>query len=112
MYSDNIVIFATDPVTFQGNLNVVLEYTNVWTLDNNYLKIKVMIFGIHNLDHIRFELVRNKIEIDYTFKYLSVYVSKSRSFYKARKHCYDQGKKAMHLLLKRIRGLNVPLDIS
>lgn len=46
------------------------------------------------------------------FKYLGVYFSKTRTFYKARKHCYEQGKKAMHLLLKKIRRLHLPLDLQ
>ena len=112
LYADDTVIFATDPATFQRNLNVFLEYTKLWKLDVNYLKTKVMIFGFRNLDNFRFELDGNTIDIVDTFKYLGVYFSKSRTFYKARKHCYDQGKKAMHLLLKRIRTLNIPLDLQ
>ena len=38
--------------------------------------------------------------------------SENRSFYKARKHNVDQAKKAMHLLYKRIRNLNLPLDLQ
>ena len=106
------VIFATDPVTFQRNLIIFFEYSKLWKLDINYLKTKVMIFGIRNLENFRFELNGNIIEIVDTFKYLGIYFSKSRTFYKARKHCYDQGKKAMHLFLKRIRSLNVPLDLQ
>ena len=111
LYADDTVIFATDPATFQRNLNVFLEYTKLWKLDVNYLKTKVMIFGFRNLVNFRFELDGNTIEIVDTFKYLGVYFSKSRTFYKAQKHCYDQGKKAMHLL-KRIHTLNIPLDLQ
>ena len=30
LYADDTVIFATDPATFQRNLNVFLEYTKLW----------------------------------------------------------------------------------
>ena len=43
LYADETVNFATDPATFQRNLNVFLEYTKLWKLDVNYLKTKVMI---------------------------------------------------------------------
>ena len=43
---------------------------------------------------------------------MGVIFSKNRSFYKARKHNVDQAKKAMHLLYKRIRNLNLPLDLQ
>ena len=112
LYADDTVIFATDPVTFQRNLNVFLEYSKLWRLDINYMKTKIMIFGFRNLDNFKFELDGNIIEIVDFFKYLGVYFSKTRTFYKARKNCYDQAKKAMHLLLKKIRSLNVPLDLQ
>ena len=41
-----------------------------------------------------------------------VVFTKSRSFYKARKHNYDHAKKAMHPLYKRIRNLNLPIDLQ
>ena len=46
------------------------------------------------------------------FKYLGIIFTKSRSFYKAMKNNVDQAKKAMHLLYKRIRNLNLPIDLQ
>ena len=34
------------------------------------------------------------------------------TFYKARKHSYDQARKAMHLLLGRVRKLNLLFDLQ
>ena len=72
LYADDTITFATDPVTFQRNLNISLECTKLWKLNINYSKTNVMIFGIHNLDNFRFELDGNIIEIVDTFKYLGV----------------------------------------
>ena len=54
----------------------------------------------------------NEISICKEFKYLGVVFTKSRSFSKTKKHNYDQAKKAMHLLYKKIRNLNLPLDLQ
>ena len=54
----------------------------------------------------------NKIQICKEFKYLGTVFTKSRNFHKAKKHNYDQATKAMHLLYKRIRNLNLPVDLQ
>ena len=84
----------------------------MWKLDINYDKTKVLIFGTHNDDRFSFKMGESKISICKKFKYLGVVFTKSRSFCKARKHNYDQAKKAMHLLYKRIRNLNLPIDLQ
>ena len=38
--------------------------------------------------------------------------TKQRSFYKAIKHNIEHARKALHLLYKRIRNLNIPLDLQ
>ena len=44
-------------------------------------------------------------------KYLGDIFSKNRHFYQARKHNVEQAKKAMHVLYKRIRNLNIQTDL-
>ena len=36
LYADNTVIFATDPESFQHNLEVFYEYAQLWKLKINY----------------------------------------------------------------------------
>ena len=93
-------------------MNVFYEYSKAWKLDINFDKTKIMIFGTRNDEKYNFKLGENKISTCKEFKYLGVIFSKNRSFYKARKHNVDQAKKAMHLLYKRIRNLNLPLDLQ
>ena len=81
----------------------------MWRLSINYLKTKVMIFGFRNVNNFSFRLDGNILAITDCFKYLGV---QARAFYKARKHSYDQARKAMHLLLKRIRTFNLLLDLQ
>ena len=41
-----------------------------------------------------------------------MYFSKSRSFLKSRTHATGQARKALHLLYKRIRKFNLPIDLQ
>ena len=112
LYADDTVIFGTDPDSFQNNLIVFYEYCQMWKLNINYKKTKIMIFGKKNYDNLEFKLGEHVINICDEFKYLGVVFSKSRSFYKAIKHNVDHAKKAMHLLYKRIGSLKIPTDLQ
>ena len=46
------------------------------------------------------------------FKYLGVIFTKITSFSKSIKHNFDQAKKVMRLSYKRIRYLNLPINIQ
>ena len=112
LYADDTVIFGADETSFQKNLDVFYEYAKMWQLDINYDKTKILIFGTRNDDHFDFKMGNNKISVCKEFKYLGVVFTKSRSFCKAKKHNYDKAKKAMRLLYKRIRNLNLPTDLQ
>ena len=99
-------------MSFQHNFNAFHEYSTLWKLDINYDKIKILIFGTHNDDRFDFRIGENEISLCKDFKYLCVVFTKSRSFSKAIKHNYDQAKKAMQLLYKIIRNLNLPIDLQ
>ena len=62
LYADDVFIFATDPTTFQQNLNVFFEYSKLCKLSINYTKTKVMIFAIRNLCYFHFHLDGNILE--------------------------------------------------
>ena len=111
LYADDTVIFGTDVESFQHSLNIFYEYSNLWKLDINFSKSKIMIFGSRNDDRLQFKLGDNVISICKEFKYLGIIFTKNRSFYTAMKHNIDQAKKAMHVLYKRIRNLNLPIDL-
>ena len=101
------LIFRTDEVSFQNNLNAFFGYSQIWKLDINFDKIKILVFGTRNDDRFNFKLGKNTIAICNDFKYLGVVFTKSKSFYKARKHNVDQARKALHLLYKRARNFKI-----
>ena len=112
LYADDTVVFGTDPRSFQDNLNAFYEYTQVWKLNINFTKTKVVIFGARNVQNFQFTLGQNILSICKEFKYLGVIFTNTRTFYKAIKHNVDHAKKALHLLYKRINNLHIPLDLQ
>ena len=112
LYADDTVIFGTDEHTFQENLNAFNDYYNLWKLNVNFNKTKVMIFGLRNTDNFQFYIGHNAISICDEYKYFGVIFTKTRSFYKAIKHNVEQAKKALHLLYKRINSLQIPIDLQ
>ena len=46
-----------------------------------------------------------------TLKYLGVIFSRNRHFCQTKKHNVEQARKEMHVLFKRIRNLNFPIDL-
>ncbi|MEW8546068.1 MAG: reverse transcriptase family protein [Candidatus Thiodiazotropha sp.] len=112
LYADDTVIFGTDEKAFQENLDAFFDYSQLWKLNINYSKTKIMIFGARNIDNFQFKLGETNISICEEFKYLGVVFSKTRTFYKAIKHNVEQAKKALHLLYKRINNLHIPIDLQ
>ena len=112
LYADDTVVFGTDAESFQQNLNVFYEYSQVWKLNINFRKTKIMIFGVRNTNNFQFRLGNNIIEICDEFKYLGVIFTKYRSFQKTIKHNTVQAKKALQLLYKRINNLHLPIDLQ
>ena len=106
------MIFGTDPESFQENISVFYEYSKLWKLNVNFDKTKILIFGVRNTQHYNFRLGDNDIDICDEFKYLGTVFTKQRSFYKTIKHNIEHARKALHLLYKRIRNLNIPLDLQ
>lgn len=87
LYADDTVIFGIDPVSFQHNLDVFYDYSQMWKLNINYDKTKIMIFGARNTHGFDFKLGSNNISIIKEFKYLGVVFSSNRIFFKAIKQC-------------------------
>ena len=112
LYADDTVILAENSDDLQNSLDLFCEYCRVWKLRINYSKTKIIIFGARKTSHLTFLLDGNEIEIVDHFRYLGVYFSKTRTFYKARHHVVEQARKAMHLLYKRIRNFNLPIDLQ
>ena len=54
LYADDIVILGTDEKEFQKNLDMFIEYSELWHLNINYDKTKIIIFGTRCDQHFDF----------------------------------------------------------
>ena len=111
-YADDTVVFGTDEKEFQNNLDMFYEYSELWHLSVNFDKTKIMIFGTRQDQRFNFKLGGHKIDICTDFKYLGVIFSRNRHFHQTKKHNVEQARKAMHVLFKRIRNLDIPIDLQ
>ena len=112
LYADDTVVFGTDEKEFQNNLDMFYEYSELWHLSVNFDKTKIMIFGTRQDQRFNFKLGGHKIDICTDFKYLGVIFSRNRHFHQTKKHNVEQARKAMHVLFKRIRNLDIPIDLQ
>ena len=81
-------------------------------LNYNFDKTKILIFGTGQDLRFDFNLGGHKIDIHTDFKYLCVICSRNRHFQQSKKHNFEQAWKAMHVLFKRIRNLNIPFCLA
>ena len=68
--------------------------------------------GTRQDQRFNFNLGGHKIDICTDFKYLDVIFSRNRHFHQKKKHNVEQARKAMHVLFKRIRNLDIPIDLQ
>ncbi|MES9882143.1 MAG: reverse transcriptase family protein [Sedimenticola sp.] len=112
LYADDTIIMAKDELELQHSLECFNEYCKNWKLNINYRKTKIIVFGARNTKKFNFNIDGNKIEITDCYKYLGVFFNKSRKFHKARSHTVAQARSALFLLYKKIRNLNLSIDIQ
>ena len=75
-------------------------------------KTKIVVFSGGQQKKYKFMFDDLEIEVTKEFKYLGIYFTRGSSFDKAKKHIVEQANKAMYSLLKKIRTLNLPLDMQ
>ena len=87
-------------------------YSELWHLPINFDKTRIMIFGARQDQRFNFYPGGHKTDICTDFKYLGVIFSRNRHFHQTQKHNVEQARKAMQVLIKRIRNLNIPIDLQ
>ena len=112
LYADDTVVFGTDEKEFQNNLDMFYKYSELWQPSVNFDKTKTMIFGTRQDQRFNFNLGGHKIDICTDFKYLGVIFSRNRHFHQTKKHNVEQARKAMHVLFKRTRNLDIPIELQ
>ena len=114
LYADDTVILSESAEDLQAGLQTYEEYCNIWKLEVNTSKTKVIIFSKDNNSNneFKFKYKDEILEIVSEFKYLGVLFSKNNSFFKTKKHIANQGKKAVYSLLKKAQNMQLPVDLQ
>ena len=113
LYADDTVICSESPEMLQEALNRMSEYCDLWKLQVNVQKTKIMVFSRGKIRKLPIFLYKNeKVEIVFDFKYLGLNFSYNNKFGIAQKHLYDKASKAMFSLLRKCRKLMLPSDIQ
>ena len=66
-----------------------------------------MVFGTRQDQRFYFNLGGHKIDICTDFKF-----SRNRHFHQTKNHNVEQARKVMHVLFKRFRNLDIPIDLQ
>ena len=111
LFADDIVLFTTDPVSLQSQIDNLYEYSIIWGLKININKTKVCIFEKRRQNH-NTEIYINgeKIEIVDSFTYLGVKLTYTGNMSGAINALSNQALKAYHSLLSLFD--RVSLDIK
>ena len=113
LYADDTIILSDDIDKLQNALTAFEEYCIMWKLQVNLSKTKIVIFGRGRMNkNCRFLLHNKIIEIIDEYKYLGVFLGASGSLVSTKKHIAEQANKASFALMKKIRNMDLPLDIQ
>ena len=112
LYADDTVILSESADDLQLRLKAYEEYCALWKLEVNIAKTKVLIFSKSKILNYEFKYEDEVLETLTEFKYLGILFSKNNSFIKTKQHIADQGKKAVYSLLKKVRYMQLPVDMQ
>ena len=113
LYADDTVILAESAEALQVALNRFLAYCNDNNLKINVSKTNIVIFGRHWTDEIpAFVLGHEHVQVVNEYTYLGIIFHQSCRFTSAINKRKDQGRKALHSLLWKVKRLNLPFEIA
>ena len=111
LYADNTALLAESREDLQTALDSFEQYFRTWKLTVNIEKTKIIVFGRGKMkSDIAFHLNNQNIEIVKHFKYLGVIFSRGGSFQASIKHNCEQAAKAMFLLIRKMKTLDLSVD--
>ena len=94
-------------------LNLFENYCDEWQLTVNVSKTKILIFTSGRYArNLNFFFKGNELELANEYKYLGIFISKSGSYLSCKKHIAEQANNAMFSLLRKIRVLNLPIEMQ
>ena len=114
-YADDTIILAETASDMQNTLDMFELYCTQWKLSVNTDKTKIMIFSKRKSkrNHLHvFKLYGSDIEIVDFYPYLGLLFNCNGRFTNARIKLIEQAEKALYALYRKIRNLNIPIDLQ
>ena len=113
LYADDTIVLAECPEDLQRALDILKIYCELWGLDINVRKTKVMIFSRGKIRKMpKFNFNEETVDVVWDYKYLGVKFNYNNKFKKAQQLQFLLANRAMFSLLRKCRQLNLPLDIQ
>ena len=113
LYADDTVIMSESPDDLQNALNSMCDYCNLWHLQVNTEKTKVVVFSKGKLrKKTIFQFGDKYLETVNEYKYLGLIMNFNGKFNIAVKNLCEQARKAMFSLINKTRKLQLPIDLQ
>ena len=113
LFADDTVLFSNTKEDLQIKLNIFENYCTAWKLSVNTSKTNIKIFSGGRLaKDQKFYFNGYKLDTLSEYKYLGILLARSGAFAKAKKHIIDQANSAPFSLQRKIRSLNLLIDIQ
>jgi hypothetical protein len=112
--ADETVILAESAAELQASLNAMYLYCQTWKLQVYISKTKVVIFSRSrlNTNDMNFKYNGESLNSATNFQYLGIIFSCKGSFNDAKAHLVQQARKAMFIVFRKARKLNLPIDMQ
>ena len=113
LYANDAVLLAESPGDLQRSICAMKEYCDLWKLNVNVVKTKVVIFSRGKTRKIpKFELGENELEVVIHNKYLGLTFNFNGKFTTAQNKLYEKVNRAMFALLRKSRQWHLPIDVQ
>ena len=109
LFADDMVLLGESPSDLQNKLDLLSEYCNLWSLEVNVSKTKIMVFRKRGRvrPNENWQYNGHQVEVVDTFNYLGTIFSYTGSFRTNIDHLSGKGLKALNILL--VKCCKVPL---
>jgi len=113
LYADDTIILADTKEGLQNALNIFQSYCEIWKLEVNVNKTKVMIFSKGKIRlKYEFKLQNKTVEIVDSYSYLGLIFKYNGNFNETRKKLARQAQKSLFSIYKSIRNQYIPIDLQ
>ena len=111
LFADDIVLFTTDPLSLQSQLDAISNYSSMWGLKINVDKTKICIFESRkSRNDISCFIYDKKVETVDHFRYLGVGFLYTGNMKNSIKVLHDQALRAYNCLLSLFS--RIPMDVK